>query len=157
MKKQINDFWNKHFGADLFSSDGSEVKLNEDHAAKLQGLDEEIDSLRAENATLKDEAGTSAQSISDLEAKVTAAEDAAKVEADKITAALTEHGVEVAEDANAADLAVEKINAWAAGTGKPTTTTTTVADNVEGENKRPEHYSKTDADLKALKEQHGLS
>ncbi len=137
--------WAVLVGTDLVAKEGK-PELTEENVASLEASATEIKELRAANTTLKDEASTAAQSISDLEAKVTEAEaNAATANAvtEKITAALKENNVEVAEDADVAKLAVEKINAWGKSGGAPTPAVATKGD-VLGE------YGKQDPTLTAM-------
>jgi hypothetical protein len=139
MKTRINAFWQKHFAADLFTPDGSNVAIEESHVEGLEAMGAELETLRADNATLKGENQTHAESITALE---TAAEASAAV-VSTITGALEAANVELAEGADVAAIAVEKINAWAATVPPTTPIVPTGADNF-GDDKPAAHMSEID-------------
>jgi FtsZ-binding cell division protein ZapB len=153
MKERINAFWNKHFGASLFSEDGKETKLSEEHVSKLEGLDKELDDLRAQNATLKDEAQTAATTISDLEAAAETAKtekEATQTSIDAVASTLANYNVKVEEGKDVLAVANETLEAWAKRSGLATAVPVSTADNLEDGNK-DSFYSQTDEDVKAAR------
>jgi regulator of replication initiation timing len=108
MKERINAFWNKHFGAELFPADGTDVAIEETHVEGLEAMGTKLEELEAENTQLKEENQTHAERLAELEAvELTASADAAL-----IIEALEANNVELAEGQSIAELAAEKINAW---------------------------------------------
>ncbi len=145
--------WAIIVGSEELAATDGKPELTEENVASLEAAATEIKDVRAANATLKDEPATAAQNIADLEASIQLAKeqkDAAKADLDKIGAALKANNVELGEDDNAIDVAVEKINAWGKGTGAPTATTTTTADDL-GESSTNAFHSEADEELAAAR------
>lgn len=127
MKERINAFWNKHFGADLFTADGTDVAIEETHVEGLEAMGAEIEALKADNLTLKSENQAHAERLATLEEVETEASSAAAIIAEVLEA----NNVEVPEGANIFELAAEKVNAWGKTVPPATPTASTDADEMD--------------------------
>lgn len=126
MKERINAFWQKHFGADLFTADGTDVAIEEAHVEGLEEISGKLEALEADNTQLKAENQTHAESIAEME---TAAAAALSFQ-ETVRAALVANNVELAEGADVAAIAAEKINAWGASVPPATPVSPTDGDDL---------------------------
>jgi len=139
MKDRINAFWNKHFGAELFPADGTDVAIEESHVQGLEEISNKLEALEAENLQLKEENQEHAMVIDEL----TTANDNGRAFAAVITAALEANNVEVPEGASAADVAAEKITAWGKTVPAATAPVATTADDL-GDGTAPSYLTEFD-------------
>ena len=132
--------------SDLPTKEGA-IDFNEDAIAGFEASVQELKDLRTANATLIEAAGTHAQAVSDLEASVATEKANVTAEAAKlapIAAALEVNNIEVAEGSDAVTAAVETINTWGKGTGKPAGAQATSGDDLGDEDKTKFHSSVDD-------------
>ena len=126
MKERINAFWNKHFGAELFTEDGTDVAIEETHVEGLEAMGAKVETLEAENTQLKGDNQAHAERIAELETTV---------EGHAATVATIYDALEannmVPEDGAALGAHVaEKINAYGKTVPPATPVVATEADNL---------------------------
>lgn len=143
--------------AELASENGK-PELSEENVAAVEAAAEEVKTLRADNEQLKDAAATHAQAVSDFETKVSDAEakvTAAEEKLNPIIAALEDNNIDVAEGSDAVATAVETINAWGKGGGKPSGTGVTGADDL-GEDVAANYHTSVDDEVTQAREALGI-
>ena len=117
--------WKAFTGADISAIDGK-PELTEENVAALEAAAKDLETVKADNDTLKGENQAHAERITELEATVEAAATSETV----ISAALEANNVEVPEGTDLASVVAEKINAWGKTVPAATAAVSTSADDL---------------------------
>lgn len=112
--------------ASEFEAVEGKPELTEENVAALEAAAEGINTVKAENDTLKGENQAHAEKITELESTVEAAAKSSAV----IEAALEANNVEVPEGTDLAAVVAEKINAWGKTVPAATAAVSTSADDL---------------------------
>lgn len=151
---QFKAAFKRFTGKDL-SATAEKPELSAEDISALEASATEVETLRADNSTLKDQNQEHATTIADLETAAVTATEARTAASDKVKATLEKFNVPVAADADVLTVANETLEAWAKKSGLATSSASETADDL-GDGTPSAEFSETDQILKEIKEKNDI-